>query len=232
MTLASYPHGLSDLAQTDEWQDAVAGCDHDRARENDDAKASSGSLVALVLPLVLRALHARQAESLPFVCWTSGAGTEYLIDDPDLREFYGRLIGPISKSHNDPANSLLINLGTPIGAIATAPPEWSVDPLKIACLLRTADAAHIDQRRAPRFLQSLIRPEKLSDLHWTFQRKLAKPTMDGDALVYSSGPDFSLRKPTLGGSASRRSAWLTANSERLIPSWRTADGPDLRRDAY
>ena len=150
MTLGAYPGGLEDLTQTDEWRDTLvafeSGDNDSSAHRNPNEERS----IKLVLPLVLRSLHARQAESLPFVQWKSSVGSEYLIDDPDLREFYGRVIGRIAKSHNDSATSLPVSMGTPIGAIAAAPPEWSVDPLKIACLsrLRAAGAYFASQWRS------------------------------------------------------------------------------------
>lgn len=70
--------------------------------------------------------------------------------------------------------------------------NWTVDSLKLACLLRAADAAHIDERRAPRFLALLLRPEGTSQHHWNFQSKLAKPRLDTDVLVFTSGPEFGL----------------------------------------
>jgi len=79
-----------------------------------------------------------------------------------------------------------------VGAISSVPSDWTVDPLKLACLLRAADAAHIDERRAPRFLALLLRPQGISKLHWNFQGKLAKPRLDSDVLVFTSGPEFGL----------------------------------------
>lgn len=56
--------------------------------------------------------------------------------------------------------------------------------------LRASDAAHMDERRAPRFLRTIMRPSGTSDEHWNFNGKLARPQADGDAIVYSSGPEF------------------------------------------
>jgi hypothetical protein len=72
------------------------------------------------------------------------------------------------------------------------PPEWSVDPVKVALLLRCADAAHLDQRRAPRFLFTLTNPKGISNLHWKFQTKLAKPQLTEGKLLYTSSSPFSV----------------------------------------
>jgi len=75
MNLASYPNGLTGLTQTDEWRDAVAALDGGNA-QSDDARVHEyheDSVIKRVLPEVLRTLHARQSEVLPFARWTSGA---------------------------------------------------------------------------------------------------------------------------------------------------------------
>jgi len=146
-----------------------------------------------ILARVLRSLHAKRAGDLPFVSWPNdGGGRSYLIDNEDLREFYGCVIGKIAASHHVSVTQLPALLPTTVGAISSAPGAWTVDPLKLACLLWAADAAHIDERRAPRFLALLLRPEGLSKLHWNFQGKLAKPRIDSDVLVFTSGPEFGL----------------------------------------
>jgi hypothetical protein len=83
-------------------------------------------------------------------------------------------------------------LGNRLGAYAGFPSEWTVDPITLACLLRCADAAHIDERRAPHLLKMLVRPAGRSADHWNFQGKLAKARLESDALVYTSGPEFEL----------------------------------------
>jgi hypothetical protein len=54
--------------------------------------------------------------------------------------------------------------------------------------LRVADAAHIDHRRAPRFLRALTSPNQNSDVHWKSQSKLGKLSIDKNFLVYTGGP--------------------------------------------
>jgi len=146
------------------------------------------------IPIVLRALHARQAEQLPVTAWLgpdSEASPDYLIQNSDLREYYGTLIGQIAASHWWNVSEL-DRLPQTYTAGPGVPASWTVDPWKIACLLRVADAAHIDHRRAPRWLRTLLRPRGESGNHWTFQAKLGKPHLDGDALVYTSS-EFSVK---------------------------------------
>jgi hypothetical protein len=196
LALASYPRGIAEIYETDEWRDNVA------ALLAKDEYGELGPVVfsvppdpvrRMLLAKVLRSLHAKRAGELPNVSWAkSESDPEYLIEDADLRHFYGAIIGKIAASHHAHANHLPEIMGSWIGAFAKAPNEWSIEPLKLACLLRLADAAQIDQRRAPRFLRSLTWPEGLPGDHWNFQSKLAKPALREDALIITSGPSFTL----------------------------------------
>ncbi len=139
----------------------------------------------------LRVLHAEQAERLALASWRHGGGPEYhLIYDPDLRLAIGPLLGKIAHSHWWPVSRLGNEFGTVQGALTSCPREWTLDPLKIAVLLRTADAAHLDERRAPGFLIALRRPEGLSKEHWRFQNHLLKPRIEDDRLVYTTNRPF------------------------------------------
>lgn len=95
-----------------------------------------------------------------------------MIEDPDLRLALGPVLGRIAHSHWWPVSRLGSEFGTPVGALPDCPTEWTIDPLKIAVLLRTADAAHLEARRAPGILHALRRPEAFSRKHWVFQEHL------------------------------------------------------------
>ena len=196
MCLAAYPGGLASIRETTEWRDTITSL----LRREDGGEVPEALLlnppdtvVRTAISEVLRLLHARRAKELPFVEWTDQNGSsEPLIEDLNLRAFYGPVIGNIAYSHHVSVGQLEALLGSRLGAYSAFPSDWTVDPIALACLLRTADAAHIDERRAPRFLKTLIRPQGLSDAHWTFQGKLAKARVEADALVYTSGPEFEL----------------------------------------
>src|SRR5690606_19726552 len=66
------------------------------------------------------------------------------------------------------------------------PSEWIIEPLKLACILRLADATQVDSRRAPSFLFSLRRPRGVSREHWRFQEHISRPYRNGDRVTYSS----------------------------------------------
>lgn len=196
MCLAAYPKGLVDLHATTEWRDTVISLLQQAGKED----VSEAMVIDPPEPIgkiavseVLRLLHAKRANDLPAIEWQTSEGrAEPLIEDTSLRTFYGPVIGNIAYSHHLSVSQLEALLGNRLGAYASFPSEWTVDPITIACLLRCADAAHIDERRAPRFLRTLVRPGGISAAHWGFQSKLAKARVEADALVYTSGPEFYL----------------------------------------
>jgi hypothetical protein len=128
----------------------------------------------------IRLLHARQAETLGEREWKNenGSSSFFLIEDVDLRTRYGSLIGQIAASHNWNIDDVKSKLRGQVNAPGNWPSEWRVDPIKIACLLRCADAAHIDNRRAPDFLLALIRRSGVSLDHWKAQNWLSRVDTD------------------------------------------------------
>ncbi|MEM1268405.1 MAG: hypothetical protein AAGI08_00020 [Bacteroidota bacterium] len=75
-------------------------------------------------------------------------------------------------------------------------------------MLRTADASHLDKRRADPFLHALRRPEGYSADHWTFQAKLNQPRLERDRLEYTSSSDFE--------EAQAEAWWLCADTLRMV----------------
>jgi hypothetical protein len=191
MSLAAYPGGLDEVRRTPEWRDAVASRLLTATGEPVDPaqlSAPPDEIAKAALADVLRETHALRASELPFVEWPTADGTrEFLIQDSELRNAYGSIIGEIAASHWWPVSDLR-NLQPRVNAGPKVPATWFVNPLKIACLLRAADVAHIDHRRAPRFLRALLRPNASSDVHWAFQTKLGKPSLDKNFLVYTGSP--------------------------------------------
>ncbi|WP_434622771.1 HD domain-containing protein [Azospirillum sp. B2RO_4] len=185
MSLAAYPNGMEGLRLTDQWRDMMARLKADGVAEAEIDKQA--------LPAVLRVRHAIQAQAIATAGWKAEGGDEYLIDDGELREFYGEIIGQIAHSHWWPVSRLEGELGEPLNAARRLPDDWTVDPVKVAGLLRVADAAHLSSDRAPRFLMAITRPTGESARHWTFQTKLAQPRVKSDRLTYtSSGAGFTL----------------------------------------
>ncbi|KAB0685368.1 HD domain-containing protein [Burkholderia territorii] len=191
MCWQAYELGRDGVRDSIEWKDAYAHeCDAwpdmpDEMRE----KAADFS--------ALRALHAHQAKNLPDLKWTHPDTSQeiYLIDDIQLRTEIGSLAGKIAASHHWDLAELTVALGDQFNAPFSLPAEWSVDPVKVACLLRCADAAHINQGRAPLFLYALIKRQGVSLDHWKAQNRMMGPSLDaGDpsraTVLYTSSRPF------------------------------------------
>ena len=127
---------------------------------------------------------------MPFACWKDKAdsATFNLLPDEELRMAYGDLIGEVAESHwwhpHELEKFARRTITTPT---CLTPASWTVNPLKIAVLLRVSDATHIDAQRAPRFLMLLKQPTGISKTHWQFQSKLHQPYCDKERndLVFS-----------------------------------------------
>jgi len=194
MSIASYPAGIEELKKTTEWRDAsFSTCRRAGIPPTEDiVHAPPITLLPDILFNVLRALHAKHAEELVFVTWPvpSTGETVRLLEDLQLRTSYGRTIGRIAHSHHWNIERVVQQLRNSVGAAADLPQEWEVDEIKLACLLRCADASHIDHRRAPSMLYALLNPSGAGAIHWNFQNKLNKPTISSGVLTYSSGEHF------------------------------------------
>lgn len=173
---AAFAGGLSEIQATTEWKDSMA----QHGYTSEDLVAGSEAF-QVVLFDTLRTLHPTQARKLPFARWkdeTDGT-TLNLLPDDELRIAYGNLIGEIAESHWWDTHELEIFADRRITAPAClTPASWSVNPLKVALLLRTADACHMDAQRSPRFLMLLKQPTGISRTHWQFQSKLHQPCCD------------------------------------------------------
>jgi hypothetical protein len=190
MSLAAYAGGLDELKQTNEWKDTVAALLGDGQHDLNAINNPSKDIADRALPTVLRLLHAKQAERLAKQGWKTHNGeTDYLIDDPVLRDFYGETIGQIAHSHWWTVSRVEASLSGNLGALR-GKTKSRIDKVKLACLLRIADALHLDQRRAPRFLRALTRPQGKSALHWDFQGRFAFPDIEDDAVVFSASAPF------------------------------------------
>jgi hypothetical protein len=119
----------------------------------------------------------------------------FLIEDSELRKRYGQVIGQIASSHTWNIEDVGSGLPQQINAPGSWPADWRIDPVKLACILRCADAAHIDDRRAPDFLHALTRREGISLQHWKAQNWLARVDLDQadpkrETLLFTSNHDF------------------------------------------
>ena len=207
MGLAAFPNGIEELKSSNLWKDVVSSLlrkELDRPAKPDEIKNLDSRIEKIATEQVLRQLHAQQAGKLAQISWTDDNGSEiFLINNPELRSSYGQIIGLIAYSHWWPVDELENRLGTTLGAPGNFPINWTIDVIKLACILRIADAIQIDDRRAPKFLRAIRKPKGYSDLHWNFQQKLYQPRLERNRLVYTSKSPFSITSnPQLSSSAS------------------------------
>lgn len=193
----AYSGGVQGIRDTVEWRDAYARL----SGQTRDAQA----VRAQADFETLRHLHASQAEKLAVQPWGPEAEAPvYLIEDNDLREHYGHLIGKIAASHHWDIERVVQTFSTPQSPAAFLQGNWVVDSLKIACMLRVADAGHLDGARAPSFLLKLLDLNSISKAHWDAQNRLGRVIVNPDdrtQLIITSTKPFS---------QSESSAWWVA----------------------
>ncbi|MBV7260098.1 HD domain-containing protein [Erythrobacter crassostreae] len=196
----AYEGGQTGVRETTQWKDefAVARQRMPTHRLGDVEKEADFAAI--------RVLHAHAAERLAIASWKDGDGDPlFLIESFALRKAYGEIIGTIAASHHwsiERVASLPQQLNSP----PDLPASWRVNPMKIACLLRCADAAHIDERRAPDFLRALFRRSGVSADHWTAQNYLNRADVD----QLSDGKDVLLITSNQSFEKSEASAWWVA----------------------
>lgn len=207
--IAAYPGGIDEIRMLPEWTIFSAR----QGLEGQSLVAGTEDF-QMVLFDVLRVMHPKQARQLAKTHWQAPGDTAplYLLENENLRRSYGDAIGQIAESHWSHPHELerldQFKINPPS---FLHPADWSVDILKLAILLRTADAAHIDQQRAPRFLLALVKPGNSSLVHWSFQSRMHEVKLDSD-------PERNdLRVSGMPFPASEQDAWWMAyDTARLI----------------
>jgi hypothetical protein len=195
--LAAYPDGADTLEHGDAWKDGLSLVLRrrlGRVPSEEDLALSTLEDNRQARAAALRELHAVHAERLALISWRSAGEELFLLDTEDLRRAYGRIIGMIGQSHWWSTETVQSKLDLQMSPPADLPLAWTVDALKIACMLRTADACQLGARRAPRLLQAVRRPTGEAAMHWTFQQKLHKPRVAVDRLEYHAGEGFTVEE--------------------------------------
>lgn len=176
--------GVEALRNTCEWKDFYA--DYDSNMESEE-------IIKECDFRTIRLLHAERAEAIFSQIFQREDGTSfYIINDLSLREHLGELIGKIAASHHWDIEEVE-RLGNQFGAPAGFPIGWNINPIKIACILRCADAGHIDGNRAPDLIMHSRCIDGTSKNHWTAQNYLSQIMIDTDdasKLVIQSNKSF------------------------------------------
>lgn len=162
--------GVDKLRNTTEWKDFYADYE------------SSDDLEQIYKECdfkTIRLLHANKAESIFSQEFNDNGRSFYIIDDYSLRKHLGEIIGKIAASHHwsiDDVEKLDNQYGSPAGF----PITWNINPIKLACILRCADAGHIDGNRAPDDLFKSLAINSDSKYHWIAQNKLSQIMIDNE----------------------------------------------------
>lgn len=211
MGLSAYERGEAELQEDPLYKDLLAqAVESYKLRAGSEPEAAElKEMEGNAVVAVLRRRHARQAERLVSRSFqTSYDDNLYLIEKTDLRHAWGALIGRIAHSHWFSVNDLADEFGQVKGSPSGYPAAWEVDPLKIACALRLADACHVDGDRAPTYLSAVRPVGGVSAQHWYFQERLNQPRIELDRIVYTSNVAFD--------SAHAQEWWLAYDTARLI----------------
>ncbi|CAN7462127.1 HD domain-containing protein [Rhizobium sp. LjRoot254] len=196
----AYAGGLSSIKKTPVWRDAVIELLNLKTMDPDPSDAVIEKppieIYDTALFLTLRELHANQAENLLKTKVNLDDGSQYLLENDELRNHYGSVIGKIAASHHWSHSKIEADFLNPLGERAAFRGLGEVRPLLVACLLRTADACQIDQRRAHDAAKKLHKPEGISLLHWQAQNQLAIPTenrrMFPNGVLFTSTKEFDI----------------------------------------
>ncbi len=195
MGLAAFPNGIDDIKKESIWKDTVAALSKEKGRKynyNDDSSIDN-EIMKIATEKTLRILHAKKSKDLAVMSWKDGKGNDiFLIENKELRHAYGDIIGRIAGSHWNEVMELKNEFPAILGAQGDFPSDWVVDPLKLACIVRIADAIHIDDRRSPILLRAIRKLNKESELHWIFQEKLYKPILKNRKIMFTSKSAFSI----------------------------------------
>lgn len=196
MASAAYVDGNESLEEDPRWPDRVVFALRQklgRSPTKEEIEQADEETMRLARGAFLRELHAEHAEALATASWSTPDGRTYeLLEDADLRNAFGSTIGQVAHSHWWSPNVVGERLRDKLGAPAGCPSDWTIRPMVVACLLRLADASHIDSSRAPRFLRALRKPGSAAAPHWDFQANLSQPYQEGDRFVFTGSAKFGI----------------------------------------
>ncbi|WP_343966630.1 HD domain-containing protein, partial [Oryzihumus leptocrescens] len=196
--------GVREIVDATDWLDLLASMYPDTYRaiqnelkrsldDNPNWDGITDPKAKAALTAYLRANHADHAKAIMTQRWkTSNDEDFFLLEDAELRHYFGELIGELARSHWQDVQSLPARFGKVRGAVPKMPADWTVDPLKLACILRTSDAAQVDSRRADPLHTPFRQPQGESKNHWLFQERMLMPHPKDGRLVYTSTRDFTI----------------------------------------
>lgn len=174
--------GVGALRGTPQWKDYLKAVQQENvmAQEEEQQKEADFRTIRFFHAKAIKdkKLHLKLSEK-------NDGATYYIIEDPSdpenqtLRYHLGGLICEIAASHHLNTDKVEA-LGNQRNALAGYPRGWRINPIKLACILRCADAGHIDANRAPDHLLKLLSINGVSRDHWNAQNRLSQLDVDDD----------------------------------------------------
>ena len=179
--------GKEKLRNTIEWKDAHADGPGDKSEEEFEKECDF---------IAIRAIHAREAKEIMSRTFTSDdIPSFHIVKKASYRQSLGESIGKIAASHHwsiDEIESKLDIQITPSVEVS-GPGDWDINEQKLACILRCADAGHIDDGRAPYYIFRSLNLNGVSLEHWKSQSRLGvvRPYIkDATKLLITSTSSF------------------------------------------
>lgn len=164
--------GKENLRATVVWKDCFTDI-----RENDKIKSEDKEFEADFM--AIRIMHAQQATQILEKLFKRPDGSSYyIIENQTLRDHLKTLISNLAYSHHWNIDQVSKKLLTQENALSGFPKEWRINPQKLACIIRCADAAHLDSGRAPDYLFHILNLNGVSYNHWKAQNYLAQIDID------------------------------------------------------
>lgn len=160
--------------------------------------------------VTIRKFHPETASDLPVKCFKKDPEAFYFIEDQFLRNSFGNIIGKIAASHGQSVEEIEADFANQIlPSPIDFPKDWGINVLKLASILRIADAIHITSDRVPFSLWITHRfSDDESEKHWQFHKKLSGIRVDKGRLVYQSSSPFTKNE--------RESWWLCYDTLKMI----------------
>ncbi len=200
MSPAIYENQLA-IENSDFWKDSFSFFKKTFDEENARKKANE---------VTIRKFHPDNAKKLPVKHFVKDSDSFFLIEDPELRNSFGNVIGKIAASHGQSVEEMEDEFsGQILPSPTNFPKDWEINVLKLASILRVADAVHITSDRVPFALWVTHRfSDEESEKHWQFHKKLSGIRVDKGRLVYQSSSPFTKNE--------RESWWLCYDTLKMI----------------
>ena len=132
MSVAATDGGYDALTSDLRWADIVTfhyRATFDRDPSPAEVKAPDQEILSRALFEILRQVHAENAEKLAFLSYrTSDGSLIFLIEDTEVRQTFGQVLGRIAHSHWWSLNEVERQFSRVLGPPSWCPRSWTVDP--------------------------------------------------------------------------------------------------------